>query len=75
MSADGLAVEGPLARNHFVKDRAKRKKVGAVIGRFSAHLLGRHVTGSAHDHAGVGRHLHGWSVSAAIVRFRSRQLG
>jgi hypothetical protein len=36
---------------HFVEHRAKREDVSARIGCLTAHLLRRHVTRRAHDHA------------------------
>ena len=68
----GLAVEGALARDHFVEDRAKGKNIGAMIGRLAANLFGRHVSGRAHDYAGFGSDLNGGRVTATVLGFRAR---
>ena len=54
----GLAGEGAFARQHLIQDCAKTEDVTAVIHRFTAKLLGRHVGYCAQDRArpGLGRH-------------------
>ncbi len=49
-----LAPEGPVAREHFVEQRAERKQIGARVDRLSADLFRRHVAHRAHDGTGVG---------------------
>ena len=44
----------PRAAEHFVKHTAESKNVSAMVGRFAAHLLGRHVRWRAQQHAGLG---------------------
>ena len=70
-----FSMERALARNHLVENCAEGKNVRTMIGRFASHLFRRHVSGRAHDHAGFSGDLDGGRVSAAVRRFRARQLG
>ena len=47
--------ECALARQAFVQQTAKRKEIAALIGRVTAHLLGRHVAGRAEDGVWFGQ--------------------
>ena len=49
-----VAMERALARQHLVKNRAKREYVRSGIGRLALHLLGRHIAERSHDDAGLG---------------------
>ena len=51
----GVAVEGALAREHLVEDRAEGEDVAAGVGLPPAHLLGRHVADRPEDHSRLGR--------------------
>jgi hypothetical protein len=50
-----LSLEGAFSRGHLVEDRAERELVGTVVDGLSARLLGRHLTGRAHDGAPLRR--------------------
>ena len=47
-----FAVEGAVAGEHLVEDRAQREEVGAGVGGETPHLLRRHVPIRADHHAG-----------------------
>ena len=47
-------MEGPLAGQHLVEDRAEGEDIGAVIDDLTADLLRRHISGGAHYYAGLG---------------------
>src|SRR6266851_9253829 len=50
----GRPLEGARTCEHLVENGARGKNVGAVIGRFSSHLLGRHIADRSHQHAWLG---------------------
>ena len=50
-----LALERPLAGEHLVQHYAECPDIGALVDRFPARLLRRHVRGRAEDHSGLGR--------------------
>ena len=65
-----------MAAEHLVENRAEREDVRAVIGGLAPHLLGGHVPGRAHDHAGVGRGRGRRELGGLDARFRRKhQLG
>ena len=74
MSAADSPVERALAGEHLVENRAKRKNVGARVGGFSAHLLGRHVAHRAQHSSRFGGDLHGGRFVGQFG-FRTRELG
>ena len=49
-----VAVEGALAVDHFMENRAKAEDVTPLINGEAAHLLGRHVTNGAHHQPRIG---------------------
>ena len=49
-----VAPERARAAEHFVEHAAECKNVGAMIRRFAAHLLGRHVGRRAQHHSRLG---------------------
>ncbi len=49
------AAEWRCAREHFEQHNAESPDVGALIDRFPARLLGRHIGGCSQNHAGLGR--------------------
>ncbi len=51
----GIATKGALARSHLVEHAAEGEDVRPGVGLFTLDLLGRHVTGGAHDGAGLGQ--------------------
>ncbi len=51
----GLAPEGRRARQHLADHDAQREDIRAGIDRLTAHLLGRHVSNGAEQHAGAGQ--------------------
>ena len=67
-----IAPKSALAGEHFVKQRAQRKEVGAMVNSLSPHLLRRHVAHSSHDYSwhrdgtlgdgGVGRSKLFWTM-------------
>ena len=68
---NGFAVEGALAAEHFVKNGAEAEQVAALVHRFAADLLRRHVAGRAQHHSHDG----GQSVGVAAGHLRrARQL-
>ncbi len=50
-----LAAVGPLGRQHLVDHATEGPDVGARVHLLPARLLGAHVGGGAHDHAGLRR--------------------
>ena len=59
----GFTTERPFAGEHLVQHHAKGENVRAPVGCLAHCLLGRHVGGSAHNHAGLGRtHREGWGI-------------
>ncbi len=53
----------------------KRKNIGAMVGRLSPHLFGRHVSDGPHHHAWVGRHLHRRRIAGVGVLLGTGKLG
>src|SRR5579862_312892 len=50
---DVLAGEGLFTGDHFVEQNAERENVATAVHHFAFNLLGRHVTGRAHDVGGL----------------------
>src|SRR5208282_1630280 len=51
---DGIAVEGPFAGRHLVKNDAQREKIGAAILQITENLFRREISRSAHQIAATG---------------------
>ena len=68
-------MEGPLAREHLVEDRAEREDVGPRVGAPSAHLFGRHVPERPEDDAGLGAGRGRGEIGGLGALLLMRQLG
>ena len=66
--------DGARAFRHFIEHQAECPDVGAVIDRFTASLLRRHVCRGAQDHAPPGRAA-GQRRRIVVVRSRALHLG
>jgi hypothetical protein len=59
-------MECPGASQHLVDDGAEGEDVSPMVDGFPAYLLGRHVSGSAHDHAGISAAAHRRRVAVGL---------
>ncbi len=67
-------MEGTLAREHLVEDRAEGKNVAARVGGLSPHLLGRHVAERPEHDPRFGPERRGRKVRRLASLLRARQL-
>src|ERR1700691_708840 len=63
----GFPAESALAGEHFIKNRAEGKNIGARVGGLAAHLLRRHISNRNHHGSSVGGYLLRGRVAGSIV--------